>query len=182
MNMSIFDEALKVIGEKELIDRAIEEMAELTVAISHYRRGRCEANAVQEEIADVIIAMRQLEAIFGEFETEKVRESKIRKFNQEIASRKRNAIDSGIKVISQNEFVLKIDDELNHEITHYINDNKLFDAAPIIYAVAKHGTAQKNSQIILDDGTYIDLDPSMSLNPSFKTKEGERVCVYFIKE
>lgn len=195
--MSILDEALKVIGEKELIDRAIEEMAELTVAISHYRRGRCEANAVQEEIADVIIAMRQLEAIFGEFETEKVRESKIRKFNQEIASRKRNAIDSGIKVISQNEFVLKIDDELNHEITHYINDNKLFDAAPIIYAVAnhfdkwyhkqikkvaKHGTAQKNSQIILDDGTYIDLDPSMSLNPSFKTKEGERVCVYFIKE
>lgn len=88
--MSILDEAIKVIGEKELIDRAIEEMAELTVAISHYRRGRCEESAVQEEIADVMIACRQLEVIFGEFETEAVREVKIRRFKQEIKNRKIN--------------------------------------------------------------------------------------------
>ena len=88
--MSILDEALKVIGEKELIDRAVEEMAELTVAISHYRRGRCEANAVQEEIADVMIACRQLEVIFGQLETECIREEKIKKFKLEIKNRKIN--------------------------------------------------------------------------------------------
>ena len=34
--MSILEESIKVIGEEELINRAIEEMAELTVAISHH--------------------------------------------------------------------------------------------------------------------------------------------------
>lgn len=86
--MSILNEALKVIEEKELIDRAIEEMAELTVAISHYRRGRCDKASVQEEIADVMIASRQLEVIFGEFETELKREEKMRKFMLEVKNRK----------------------------------------------------------------------------------------------
>lgn len=86
--MSILDEAIKVIGEEELINRAIEEMAELTVAISHWRRDKCDIAAVREEIADVMIVMRQLEVIYGEFETERIREIKIRKFKQEIEVRK----------------------------------------------------------------------------------------------
>lgn len=49
-------------------------------------------------------------------------------------------------------------------------------------AKAKGGTVQKDYQIILDDGTYIDLDPSMSLKPSLAVKEGERVKVIVIKE
>ncbi len=47
---------------------------------------------------------------------------------------------------------------------------------------AKPGTAQKDYQLILDDGTYIDLDPSMSLNPAVKVKEGQRVFVSIITE
>jgi hypothetical protein len=47
---------------------------------------------------------------------------------------------------------------------------------------AKQGTAQKDYQLILDDGTYIDLDPSMSLNPAIKVKEGQRVLVSIITE
>jgi hypothetical protein len=47
---------------------------------------------------------------------------------------------------------------------------------------AKPGTAQKEYQLILDDGTYIDLDPSMSLNPAVKVKEGQRVLVSIITE
>lgn len=86
-NMSILERARKIIGDKELVDRAIEEMAELTVAISHFRRGRCDESAVREEIADVMIAMRQIELIFGEFETENIRESKIRRFKEEIEKR-----------------------------------------------------------------------------------------------
>lgn len=86
--MSILDEAIKVIGEEELINRAIEEMAELTVAISHWRRDKCDIAAVREEIADVMIASRQLEVIFGEFQTEKIREEKIERFMKEIKERK----------------------------------------------------------------------------------------------
>lgn len=85
--MSILDDALKVIGSEELIDRAIEEMAELTVAISHFHRGKCDKTAVQEEIADVMIACRQLEIIYGLNETETIREKKLRKFKLEIKSR-----------------------------------------------------------------------------------------------
>ena len=47
---------------------------------------------------------------------------------------------------------------------------------------AKPGTAQKDYQLILDDGTYIDLDPSMSLNPAVKVKEGQRLLVSIITE
>ena len=86
--MSILDEAIEVIGEEELINRAIEEMAELTVAISHWRRDKCDIAAVREEIADVMIASRQLEVIFGEFQTENIREEKIRRFKKEIKKRK----------------------------------------------------------------------------------------------
>jgi len=90
--MSILDEAIKVIGEEELIDRAIEEMAELTVAIHHWSRDKCDTAAVREEIADVMIASRQLEVIFGEFQTEKIREEKIERFMKEIKERKDESI------------------------------------------------------------------------------------------
>lgn len=47
---------------------------------------------------------------------------------------------------------------------------------------AKSGTVQEDFQIILGDGAYIDLDPSMSLKPSFAVKAGERVKLIIIKE
>ena len=86
--MSILDESREVIGDDELIKRAVEEMAELIVAISHFARYKGDIEEVREEIADVMIAMRQLEVIYGEFETERIREIKIRKFKQEIEVRK----------------------------------------------------------------------------------------------
>lgn len=50
-------------------------------------------------------------------------------------------------------------------------------------AKAKSGTVQKDNQVILDNGTYIDLDPSMQLKPSFVgLKEGDRIKVIIIKE
>lgn len=53
-------------GNAAQIELAIEEMGELLVAINHYRRARCSVEAVQEEIADVKIAMDQLAMIYGE--------------------------------------------------------------------------------------------------------------------
>ena len=47
---------------------------------------------------------------------------------------------------------------------------------------AKGGTVQRDFQILMDDGAYIDLDPSMSMKPSFDVKEGERIKLIIIKE
>lgn len=50
-------------------------------------------------------------------------------------------------------------------------------------AKAKSGTVQKDNQVIFDNGTYMDLDPSMQLKPSFVgLKEGDRIKVIVIKE
>lgn len=52
-----------------------------------------------------------------------------------------------------------------------------------LMAKAKSGTVQKDNQVILDNGTYIDLDSSMQLKPSFVgLKEGDRIKVIVIKE
>ncbi len=63
---NILDNALMLYGNAAQIELAIEEMGELLVAINHYRRARCSVEAVQEEIADVKIAMDQLAMIYGE--------------------------------------------------------------------------------------------------------------------
>ena len=62
----ILSKAISVYGAVAQTDMAIEEMGELIVAINHYRRGRVGMDAVQEEIADVMIAMQQLAMIYGE--------------------------------------------------------------------------------------------------------------------
>lgn len=49
-------------------------------------------------------------------------------------------------------------------------------------AKAKGGTVQKDYQIIMDDGTYIDLDPSMQLKPAFNVNVNDKVKVIVTKE
>lgn len=57
--------AREVYGDNFLIDLAIEEMGELIVALNHYRRNRAEKDEVQEEIADVMLAVQELQQMFG---------------------------------------------------------------------------------------------------------------------
>lgn len=59
----IVEKAIETYGQEAQIDVAIEEMAELTQALLHNRRGR-ESN-IAEELADVEIMCKQLELIFG---------------------------------------------------------------------------------------------------------------------
>lgn len=59
----LLKKAIETYGRESQIDVAIEEMAELTQALLHNRRGR-ESN-VAEELADVEIMCKQLELIFG---------------------------------------------------------------------------------------------------------------------
>ena len=48
--------------------------------------------------------------------------------------------------------------------------------------VAKSGVGNNDNYIQFDDGTYIDLDPSMQLKPAFDVKEGDKVKVIIVKE
>lgn len=52
----------------ESIRRAIEELAELQVALLHYRRGRSTTLPVLSEMADVHIALKHLELLLGGYE------------------------------------------------------------------------------------------------------------------
>ena len=63
--LNALTKARQVYGDNYLIDLAIEEMGELIVALNHYRRKRSETKEVQEEIADVMLAMKELQQIFG---------------------------------------------------------------------------------------------------------------------
>jgi hypothetical protein len=63
---AIADAALKHYGPGAQLRKLIEEMAELTVALSHYEQGRCSTADVITEIADVGLVLAQVERIFGE--------------------------------------------------------------------------------------------------------------------
>lgn len=62
----IYLKALSKWGVEPQCKMAIEEMAELTNALMKYDRGRNTVEDIIEEIADVIIMMRQMSLIFGE--------------------------------------------------------------------------------------------------------------------
>ena len=49
--------AIEKFGESNQIDMALEEMAELSVALNHYNRGRATKEDVITEIADVFITV-----------------------------------------------------------------------------------------------------------------------------
>lgn len=76
--------AISVYGAVAQTDMAIEEMGELIVAINHYRRGRVGMDAVKEEIADVMIAMKQLAMIYGESGVEIFIEKKMQRLEQRL--------------------------------------------------------------------------------------------------
>ena len=57
--------AIETWGEYEQRQIAVEELAELIVALKHYERHRVDDNAVIEEIADVCVVLSQLAVMFG---------------------------------------------------------------------------------------------------------------------
>ena len=58
-------EFIKAWGVDSQIDLAIEECAELIVALKHFKRERVECDDVFTEIADVVFMMEELALIFG---------------------------------------------------------------------------------------------------------------------
>ena len=81
--------ALLTFGSENQINQAIEEMAELTAALNHFRRGRIDRDAVASEIADVIIMMEQLSRIFGVDSVHKWDVSKLDRLEKRIEESKK---------------------------------------------------------------------------------------------
>lgn len=87
-NRSIICEAIGFFGDDNQVDKAIEEMAELTKALLKYRheKSSCNYNNVNEEIADVAIMLEQLIMIFDTAEIVKFVDIKLNRLNVRIAS------------------------------------------------------------------------------------------------
>lgn len=85
---NVYDRALEKWGEFSQLDQALEEMAELMLAINKYKRTKMDLsknkeqilNNLIEEIADVKMCVEQLETMFGKDKVEKMLEIKMQKF------------------------------------------------------------------------------------------------------
>jgi len=62
----IYKRAIEKWGVKAQVDQLIEECAEVIEAVSHYRRGKCSADDVRGELADLYIMVAQMRLIYGE--------------------------------------------------------------------------------------------------------------------
>jgi len=76
---ALCEEAVMAWGIDAQIDMAIEECAELIVALNHYRRGRVTEQDVLGEVADVSILIEQMASLFGRSPFQSVRSAKITK-------------------------------------------------------------------------------------------------------
>lgn len=63
--MIVLKKALEKFGNEAQIWQTFEEIGELMEALNQFKRGRCAADAVIDEIADVSIMIDQLAIIFG---------------------------------------------------------------------------------------------------------------------
>jgi NTP pyrophosphatase (non-canonical NTP hydrolase) len=63
--IEILHNAIQTFGKQSQVDKAIEEMAELTKELLKERQNNGSAEHIMEELADVLIMMYQLMMIFG---------------------------------------------------------------------------------------------------------------------
>jgi hypothetical protein len=77
------EKQIKRYGTDTQIDQSIEEMAELTVALSHSRKGRADRQRILEEMVDVTIMLAQLKYIFDENEFDDMLQNRVAKIMTE---------------------------------------------------------------------------------------------------
>lgn len=88
--MSIYQQALDHFGETAQIQKAIEEMAELIVELSHFLCFRGDLDKVVEEVADAQIMLEQMKILFG---TEAIKKAQVAKIKR-LAARVYTQIDT----------------------------------------------------------------------------------------
>lgn len=80
MNLDeIYRATLEKWGAEGQYDQAVEECAELITVLKHFRRGKADAAAVINELADVTLMVGQLSYMFGEAEVQKAIGVKLKK-------------------------------------------------------------------------------------------------------
>ena len=86
MNLdAIYRATLAKWGEDGQYDQAVEECAELITVLKHFRRGKTDAAAVINELADVTLMVGQLSYMFGEAEVQKAIGVKLEKLGRLLA-------------------------------------------------------------------------------------------------
>lgn len=75
--MTIYEKAVRHFGIYAQYEQAIEEAAELIVAVRHYKRGRVSLQDIASEVADMEIMCSQLRCIIGEDTVQKEKEMKL---------------------------------------------------------------------------------------------------------
>jgi NTP pyrophosphatase (non-canonical NTP hydrolase) len=88
--IEICRKAIEVYGADKQKDMAIEEMSELIQAISKDKRG-LNHNA-EEEIADVVIMIRQMLFVYDEKEINKIVEKKLKRLNENLIENNFNTV------------------------------------------------------------------------------------------
>lgn len=83
--IAISENAIDKWGMQKQFDMAIEEMAELIVAINHFRRTGIDRSPVIEEIADVMIVMSQMMLIFEKRKVEYMITNKLNRLKERLS-------------------------------------------------------------------------------------------------
>lgn len=78
----IYQAAIDKWGEAAQYDQAVEECAELIIALKHYRRGKVDKQAVIAELADVSLMLGQLSWMFGTEAVEAAKKTKLEKLDK----------------------------------------------------------------------------------------------------
>ena len=81
---SLACEAVIKWGNEPQLSQATEELAELIVAINHFRRGRADVREVAEEVADCYLMLEQIKIIAGipEDVMQEVQQTKLEKLKR----------------------------------------------------------------------------------------------------
>ena len=87
MKNKLCTEAIVTFGVEGQIQKAQEELSELSVALYHYRDKKVPIHAVQEEIADVKIMCHQLSMMFGEDKINEIETQKLLRLQQLIKNK-----------------------------------------------------------------------------------------------
>lgn len=93
-NKNIYQDAIDKWGKTAQLDQMIEEMAELTLAISKYKRQFNDSlldyqkvgvmENLYTEIADVKLMIEEMEYMFGKENVQKAYENQLKKFEKEL--------------------------------------------------------------------------------------------------
>jgi hypothetical protein len=73
----LYKQACTKYGQLHQENKAIEEMAELSVALFHFRDGKITLDELRSEIADVAIMADVLKMLYGEAECEELERMKL---------------------------------------------------------------------------------------------------------